>query len=100
MASINAKLDDAINRGNLEEVKELLSQGADIEYQDPFGSTPLMNAAWIGSAELVEYLLSEGANINHLNKDGESALSKVKSIGHNDFGHDDVINLLVSKGAK
>ena len=100
MASINAKLDDAINRGNLEEVKELLRQGADIEYQDPFGSTPLMNAAWIASTELVDYLISKGANVNHLDKEGESALSRVKSIGHNEFGHNDVIDLLVSKGAK
>ena len=100
MASINSKLDDAINRENLREVKDLLGQGADIEYQDPFGCTPLMNAAWIGSVELVDYLISRGANINHLDNDGESALDKVKSIGHNDFGHDAVIELLVSKGAK
>ena len=100
MASINLKLDDAINRGNLEEVKELLSQGADIEYQDSFGSTPLMNASWIGSTELVEYLLSRGANINHLDTEGDTALSKVKSIGHNEYGHDAVIKLLMSKGAK
>ena len=94
MKELNLKLDDAINRDDILEVKELIESGADIEFSDSFGCTPLINAAWVASAEIVEYLLGLGANINHRDNDGKTALEKVMEIGHNDYGHKVVIEVL------
>ncbi|WP_296055221.1 ankyrin repeat domain-containing protein [uncultured Amphritea sp.] len=91
---LNTRLDDAINKGDVDKVQYLLLKGADIEYEDPFGATPLMNAAWVGSTELVEFLLSKGADVRHKDKEGFTALEKVKTIGHNEYGHDAVIHIL------
>ena len=98
MSKLDLELDDAINKADLDKVKQLIEKGADIEYCDPFGNTPLLNAAWVASRELVIHLLSIGANINHVNKDGQTAIEMVKSIGHNDYGHDAVIEVLEAHG--
>lgn len=98
MSKLNLELDDAINKADLDKVKQLLEKGADIEYCDPFGNTPLLNAAWVASEELATYLLSIGANINHINNEGQTALELIKSIGHNDYGHDKVIEVLEANG--
>lgn len=42
----------------------MLSKGADIEYRDETGCTPLHHAAFSGPAESVEFLLDAGADIN------------------------------------
>ena len=94
MAQLDEKLDDAINQADLKLVKELIEKGADVEYPDSFGCTPIMNAAWVASEEIVSYLLSVGANPNHRDKEGKTALDKVLEIGHNDYGHNSVIQLL------
>lgn len=96
---LNIELDDAINRAELDEVKSLIEMGADIEFRDPLGKTPLMNAAWVAAADIVEYLINQGANIYALDNDGKSALDLVKEIGHNDYGHNDVI-LVINKYMK
>lgn len=91
---LNQRLDDAINRGEFEEVVDLINKGADIESRDTLGWTPLMNASWIASVEIVNHLIELGADINYRNNDGLTALEMIKSIGHNEFGHDEVINIL------
>ena len=98
MSSINLQLDDAVNKAEINKVRELLAKGADIEFSDPFGNTPLINAAWVGVYDIVTYLLNKGANINHRNNDGLTALELIKTIGHNDYGHENVIKTLQSKG--
>lgn len=91
---LNIALDDAINRAELHEVIKLLEDGADIEFRDPFGRTPLMNAAWVAADDIVEYLLSKNANASAVDKEGKSALKIVREIGHNEFGHNKVIKIL------
>tara|TARA_B100000745_G_C20083095_1_gene370060 strand:+ start:367 stop:672 length:306 start_codon:yes stop_codon:yes gene_type:complete len=94
MGKINEKLDDAINRDDLDEVKALVSKGADIECVDAFGCTPLMNAAWVASEEIVGFLLGLGADYSHQDNDGKTALDRVLEIGHNRYGHDPIIEIL------
>jgi len=84
MARLEEELDDAVNRAELLEVKQLIKQGADIEYKDPFGCTALLSAAWIGSTEVIEYLLSIGADITVRDNDGSSALDMLKAIAEDD----------------
>lgn len=93
---LNSELDDAIGRSNLEEVRSLLEDGADIEYRDPLGWSPLINAAWVAADDIVELLISKGADVHYKNPEGHTALSKARSVGHNDYGHDAVIAILES----
>lgn len=51
-------------RGNVEQVKSLVAQGADINATDSTGWTALMFAARDGHFEVVKLLLANGANIN------------------------------------
>ena len=94
MSSLDLELDDAVNKADLNRVKKLLSKGANIEYIDSFGNTPLINAAWVASNEIVRLLKNKGSNIDHQNNDGYTALELIKTIGHNDYGHDNVIRTL------
>jgi ankyrin repeat protein len=61
-------------------VKLLLSLGADANYVDPFGMTPLLWAAIsdYGHSEIVKALLAAGADPYVRDKDGATALSLAK----------------------
>ncbi|MCF6808337.1 ankyrin repeat domain-containing protein [Thiotrichales bacterium 19S9-12] len=56
----------------LDNVKDLISQGAELEITDELGHTPLFLAVIENNIETVEYLLAKGANIDCLNHFGES----------------------------
>ncbi len=94
---LNIALDDAVNRGDLSEVRELIKQGANIEYRDTFGNTPLMNSAWVAATDVLTYLVNLGANLFAKNDEGQTALDLAKSVGHNKYGHSDIMNILETK---
>jgi ankyrin repeat protein len=64
---LNKALVDAASLGKLDTVKDLLKQGADIQYRDPTanGKTPLTRAVLAGKADVVKYLLANGADIHY-----------------------------------
>ena len=68
-ALYNACLD-----GQTREVRRLLSEGADVNYADGHGRTPLMPASRDGHLEVVDMLLAAEANANAANDDGHTAL--------------------------
>ncbi len=55
--------------------KYLVNHGADVNYQDAQGWTPLIYAAYQGIVELAAFLLDHGADINAKDKQGRTALS-------------------------
>lgn len=55
-------LRDAIHAQQLERVRALLADGADLSTTDEKGKTALMVAATVGSPEIVESLLAAGAD--------------------------------------
>lgn len=61
----DAKWFDAIKKGDLTSVKQMLAQGQNIEARDDaaLGQTALGWAAFIGYDDLVHYLVSQGANL-------------------------------------
>jgi uncharacterized protein len=63
----NRALNHAAALGQLDKVKDLLKQGADIQWRDPAnnGKTPLVKAILGGRFETVKYLLENGADINY-----------------------------------
>lgn len=68
---------------DLEMVKLLVEQGADIQARDYRGDVmPLHDAARLGSSDIIDYLLSQGADINSRDHYGFSALSYALRKGH------------------
>jgi YVTN family beta-propeller protein len=72
-ATGSTPLGDAAFHGNLEIVKLLIDQGADVNATNRDGNTPLIVAAFMCRTEVVQYLLERGASLNHKNDRGETA---------------------------
>ena len=89
-----APLHDAAERGNIEQVKELVGKGDSVSAKDESGNTPLHLAAVSDNIELTSFLLDSGAPINARNDLGVTAL--IIAVYKNNF---DVARLLVSSGA-
>ena len=55
---------DAVEKGNVEAIKQQLAAGADVNVKDKSGSTPLHLAAEFGHKEVAELLITKGADVN------------------------------------
>ena len=62
--NINEQLLYVCQAGNFKKAKELLDIGANIEYKDYDGDTPLSISCLYGNIEIVELLLDRGADTN------------------------------------
>jgi len=75
--------------GNVEGVRLLLRQGADVNLRNGNGDTPLERAirpaGSEGKREVVELLLAGGADANARTKDGETPLHTAAAIGRADL---------------
>lgn len=63
-------LNMAVDRKDLDLIKCLLDNSADINDSNSCGSTPLYNAVWKGYSDIVKYLVNRGANVNIPNDAG------------------------------
>lgn len=61
MADLNQQLIDAVVERNLTAVEALVSQGADINYNDPWGNCAVFTAAWEGDVKALELYHNLGA---------------------------------------
>ncbi|XP_068248922.1 kinase D-interacting substrate of 220 kDa-like [Palaemon carinicauda] len=78
-------------KGNLENVKDLVSRGADVNYGS---GVPLWNAAKGGYIEIVKYLLESGAN-----PDGDESFKGGIVAVAAEHNHLDILDLLIASGA-
>lgn len=76
-ATGSTPLGDTAFHGNLEIVKLLIEQGADVNATNRDGNTPLIVAAFMCRTEVVQYLLLNGASLSHKNTRGDTALDVV-----------------------
>jgi ankyrin repeat protein len=82
--------------GDLEMVKLLIANGADVDQKNFRGATALMGAATDGPVSVVSYLIEKGADVNARDKDGHTAVMYAES-RKQEFGatdRDEVIQLL------
>jgi len=74
---------NVVIRGDLESLKKLVSEGADVEAKNIYGETPLICASWCGQIEIVKYLIEEcNANVEAENNFGNTPLIRASIVGH------------------
>ncbi len=73
---------DAVETGNVAEVKAALAGTPDVNQLGPGRATPLIIAAGLGSLELVKLLLDAGAEPRWRDDSDETALLKAAANGH------------------
>ena len=82
----------AATKGDVNKIRELLAQGADVNSKDFQGETPLLKAK---DLETVEFLLAQGARVDDKNNYGFTALIRAS-----DLGRTSVVQALLERGAK
>lgn len=90
----NRELLKASSAGDLERVKELLSEGAEARVKNNEGMTPLHWAAHEGRAHVIEELVHAGGDLNARDKEGMTPLHWASVKGENE-----AVELLLNLGA-
>ncbi len=76
-------------------VRFLIARGADTEFRDASGDTPLLTAIRQDNHRLASHLVSQGADVNAATADGKSALQLAKALGL-----PEIVSLLTRQGAR
>ncbi len=97
------ELISAVIRNNMQLVRQLLDQKADINEKDKDGNTALNHAADLGYIEIVRLLVDKGADLNMKNADGDTPLMKALSAyspyTYNNDNYNTIARLLINHGA-
>lgn len=95
----------AVERDNTAAVTLMLSLGWTLEFEGPWGGTPLHWAAWFGRVAMVRLLLSHGAHVNA--RDSQYGSSPIAWAAHGstnarrgaDADYVAIVDLLITAGA-
>jgi hypothetical protein len=79
---MEARWEDAANRGDVQDVRDLLDKGTDVDARNHHGQTALMLAAHAAHLEVVSVLVAHRANLNMTTKYGLSVLMLALVAGH------------------
>ncbi|MBN1974174.1 MAG: ankyrin repeat domain-containing protein [Sedimentisphaerales bacterium] len=124
---VKETLFSAVSSGNIDEIKRLISEGANLEARDDGDYTALIRAVPRNQKEIIEFLLDKGADIEAKQEHGATALACAAYAGNTEMaefliehganieamtlygesplcrsvgqGHIDTAALLISKGA-
>ena len=91
---LNLKFNRALQEKRVDEIKNLLAQGADINVRGTYGETALHTSATRNEMEIAQILIECGADLNATDKKGCTPLHYALLKGSND-----VAKLLIEKGA-
>ena len=94
LSKANSALMDAAKKGNIEAIKQHLTDGADVNVKGIGGMTPLHRATREGHKEASELLISNSADVNAKDKRGRTPLHRAAREGHKE-----VVELLIIKDA-
>jgi len=90
----NIELMQACKNGNNEKILNLLEVGAQIDFRDSVGCTPLWVACWKGWEEVVQTLITNGAGVDIAKNNGATPLYIACELGKLR-----IVQLLVDAGA-
>lgn len=96
---MTATLQSAAQAGDLQQVNDILSAGADVNGVDGEGNTALHLAAFHGHLEVVQALLAAGADANAQDAQGWTPVFKAAYNHELDCGFAPVVQALVEAGA-
>jgi beta-lactamase regulating signal transducer with metallopeptidase domain len=86
-------LHQAAAYGDIEQVKSLVSKGADLSVKDEDGNTALHHAVINGHKEIVRFLHAKDADVNEGRKNGFTPLGDAARNGYKD-----IVETLIAKG--
>ena len=69
------QLMESVDKNNLESVRALIAQGANLNYQGPHGETPLIKSMMCDDPRITRFLLKSGADANITTTNGYSPLT-------------------------
>ena len=78
---INNQLIAAVMQGKVEQARDLIVQGGDVNAKNPAGRPVIVLAAANGNTRTVQSLIASGADVNLANATGETALKKATRAG-------------------
>ena len=91
-AKSNLDMIEASKQGNIEIVKALLKEGADVNIVDDTGRSSLIYAAENGHIEIVTFLLNNGADLNKKSLKGKNQETYQRCfcipVSHKNASHD------------
>jgi len=93
-AGNNKTVHDYIISGNLQEVRNYITNTKTVNDKNVLGNAPLHTAAQSGHLEIVRHLLSQGANINDKGETGDTPLHIAAQ-----FSHLETVKYLLNQGA-
>ena len=85
---------------NIDIVKFLVANDANVNLKNEYGETPLMFATEKVNINIVQFLVSKGANVNLQNNEGYTALMIAAKIERKRIDIVNIINFLVANDAK
>jgi len=93
-------LHQAAAAGDIEQVKLLISKGADVNERDSCGKTPLHYACEKGHTEVAKMIISRGADVNAVSSERRMNPDWRKPLDYAAMGgYKQTVELLISKGA-
>ncbi len=95
MNNLNEKLLEAVKSNEIEEVKKLIKEGADVNVVDKYGKTALHKASYWGYSKIVKMLIEKGADVNMVDEYEITALYWASFEGHSE-----IVKMLEKAGAK
>ena len=98
VAGTGPALTSAAAAGRIDSVRFLLAHGSDINIQNKWGMTPLMEASSYGHLEMARALLDAGADPNAISQGFEAGATALSVSAAQK--HPDITDLLLSRGAK
>lgn len=102
--NINEKLFESIFNGDLEQVKECLAQGANVNYNNgKHYSPPIISASINGNLEIAKLLIEHGADVNATSDYGSEkqyfSTTLIESAHKGHLEHLEIAKLLIHHGA-
>lgn len=91
---LNLNLFNAVAEGSIDMIKEFISNGFNVNEQDPDGNSLLAKACICDHSELVKFLIDAGADLNIANNKGQTVLMHACSNRNSEMA-----KLLIDAGA-